>query len=330
MKENINRIVIAGGSGFLGQVLAHYFLSAGGDVVILTRSPGQSGLLGRQVGWDGRTVGDWARELEGAAAIINLTGKSVNCRYHARNREEILGSRVNSTRVLGEATSRCARPRQVWLNASTATIYKHTFGAPWDEAGQIEATPEAKDRFSVEVARAWERALDEAPAAHTRKVAMRMAMVLGPGKNSVFPMLRRLTKFGLGGRMGGGRQFVSWIHEGDFCRAVEWLISHGNFEGPVNLAAPNPVPNAEMMRTLRQVSGARWGLPADNWMLEIGAVVLRTETELLIKSRRVIPGRLLKSGFEFQFRTIREAFENLAGPVASAETQSDRLLPPAG
>ncbi|MGH7971548.1 MAG: epimerase, partial [Limisphaerales bacterium] len=242
---------------------------------------------------------------------INLAGKSVNCRYNARNRREILDSRVDSTRVLGEAIGRCARPPQVWLNASTATVYRHTFGAAWDESGETEASAEAKDRFSVEVAWAWEQALNDAASPRTRKVAMRMAMVLGLGKNSVFPVLCRLTKLGLGGRMGNGRQFVSWIHERDFCRAVEWLISHNELEGPVNLVAPHPLPNAEMMRTLRQVCGVPFGLPASDWMLEVGAFLLRTETELLIKSRRVIPGRLVKTGFEFQFPTVQKAFEEL-------------------
>jgi uncharacterized protein (TIGR01777 family) len=311
MKANAKRIVIAGGSGFLGQALADHFLNADWDVIILTRSPGKSGLLGRQVGWDAGTLGDWTREVEDSAAVVNLTGKSVNCRYNARNRKEILESRVNSTRVLGEAIVRCVLPPPVWLNASTATVYRHTFGEPWDETGQTEATAEAKDRFSVDVAWAWEQALKEASTARTRKVAMRMAMVIGLGKNSVFPVLRRLTKLALGGRMGSGRQFVSWIHENDFCLAVEWLISHDDLQGPVNLVAPNPLPNAEMMRTLRQVCGVPFGLPAADWMLEIGAFVLRTETELLIKSRRVIPGRLLKSGFAFEFPTIREAFEDL-------------------
>ena len=312
MNANTKRIVLAGGSGFLGQALATHLVKAQWDVVILTRSPDQAGLAGRPVRWDARTLDDWVGDVDGSAAVINFTGKSVNCRYNDRNRQEILHSRVNSTRILGEAIHQCAQPPVVWLNASTATVYRHTFGQPWDESGETEATAEAKDRFSVEVAWAWEKALNDATAPRTRKVAMRMAMVLGLGKNSVFPVLRRLTRFGLGGRMGSGRQFVSWIHETDYCRAVEWLISHNDFQGPVNLVAPNPISNSEMMRTLRQVFGVPFGLPATEWMLEVGALMLRTETELLIKSRRVIPGRLLKSGFEFQFPSIREAFENLS------------------
>lgn len=310
--RGVKRIILAGGSGYLGRALSAYFLSARWDVVILTRSPGQPGLAGRQVAWDGCTPGPWETEIEGATAIVNLTGKSVNCRYNARNRQEILVSRINSTTALGKAIGQCAQPPEVWLNASTATVYRHTFANAWDETGETEAAAEAKDRFSVEVAWAWEHALNGAATPRTRKIAMRMAMVLGPGKNSVFPVLRRLTRLGLGGRMGSGRQFVSWIHEADFCRAVEWLIGHAEIEGAVNLTAPRPVPNDEMMRTLRQVCRVPVGVPATRWMLEVGAIFLRTETELIIKSRRVIPGRLLKSGFTFQFPTIREAFEDLS------------------
>ena len=306
-----NHLVLAGGAGFLGRKLAAYFQESGVEIVILTRSPEQTFGDGRIVLWDARTPSAWTSELEGATAIINLTGKSVNCRYHARNRREIMDSRVDSTRVIGEAIRRCAKPPSVWLNASTATIYKHTYGEAWDENGVIGATPEAKDEFSIEVATAWERELDEAHTPATRKIAMRMAMVLGAGKNSVFPVLRRLARVGLGGRMGSGRQYVSWIHEIDYCRAVEWLITHDELSGGINLASPNPLPNDEMMRVLRKACGTQFGLPAANWMLEVGAFFLRTETELLIKSRRVIPRRLIDSGFEFRFPAIRGVFDNL-------------------
>jgi uncharacterized protein (TIGR01777 family) len=306
------RLILAGGSGFLGRALAAYFLRAGWEVVILTRSPGRSGGMGREVAWDARNVGPWQKELDGAAAIVNLTGKSVDCRYTAHNRKEIMESRVDSTRVLGYAIGRCSRPPLVWLNASTATIYRHTFDGAWDESGEIKAMPEAKDAFSVEVATAWERTLDAACTPNTRKIAMRTAMVLGTGRNSVFPVLRRLVRLGLGGRMGSGRQFVSWIHELDFCRTVEWLIAHHDLRGAINIAAPNPVTNRDMMSILRHVCRMPFGLPSASWMLEVGAFFLRTETELIIKSRRVVPGRLIESGFEFQFPTIREAFENLS------------------
>lgn len=312
------KIILAGGSGFIGQALAAHFRKADWEIVILSRTPQQKDLKAPSndgvhcVGWDATTLGDWQAELNGATAVVNLTGRSVNCRYNERNRREILDSRVNSTRVIGQAISQCAHPPEVWLNASTATVYRHTFGEPWDEHGATEASAEAKDRFSVEVAWAWEHALLEAATPHTRKAALRMAMVLGQGTNSVFPVLRRLTRLGLGGRMGSGRQYVSWIHEADYCRAIEWLIAHDKIESPINLTAPNPLPNAEMMRILRELHHVPFGLPATKWMLEIGAFFLRTETELLIKSRRVIPGRLLASGFNFQFAAIRKAFEDLS------------------
>jgi uncharacterized protein len=310
-KVVVKKIVIAGGSGFLGRALAAYFHERGYAIMILTRSPKPAADGVREVAWDGRTIGGWAGELENAAAVINLAGRSVNCRYHAGNRKAILESRVDSTRVIGEAVARCKTPPPIWLNASTATIYKHTFGPAWDETGEIGGTPEAKDEFSVQVATAWETAFNVGQTPHTRKAAMRAAMVLGRGRNSVFPMLLRLTRLGLGGRMGSGRQFVSWIHELDFCRAVEWLITHDQFSGRVNIAAPNAITNTEMMQTFRDLCHRPIGLPATKWMLEIGAFVLRTETELIIKSRRVTPHRLLESGFSFCFPLLRPALEDL-------------------
>jgi uncharacterized protein (TIGR01777 family) len=308
----MKRIVLAGGSGFLGKELAAYFRKAGWDVAVLTRSPRITENGSQQVGWDGCSPGEWQKELNGAMAVVNLTGKSVNCRYNSRNRKEILESRVNSTRVLGETIARCSYPPSVWLNASTVTVYKHTFGEAWDESGATDAVAEAKDAFSVEVAKAWEAALEQAVTPRTRKVAMRMSLVLGLGENSVFPVLRRLARFGLGGAMGSGNQYVSWIHIDDYCRAVDWLIDHAELAGPVNIVAPNPVTNREMMRLLRQACGAPFGLPAAEWMLEVGAFLMRTETELLLKSRRVIPGRLLQSGFQFRFATLDAAFRELA------------------
>ena len=300
-------IILAGGSGFLGQLLRQHFLKQGCDVVVLTRSPRQMNGNSRECFWDGRTIGEWTRELDGADVLINLAGRSVDCRYTARNRRLMMDSRVDSTRVLGEAIARCANPPQVWLNSSTATIYKHNFGPAWDESGEIGATPEARDAFSVEIAREWERTFDAAPTPRTRKVALRMAMVFGCGKNSVFPVLCRLARCGLGGHMGSGRQYVSWIHETDLCRAIDWIVQHDEIVGPVNLAAPNPVTNREMMTSVRDVCGVPFGLPAAEWMLEVGAFFLRTETELIIKSRRVVPGRLLATGFQFRHAQMREA-----------------------
>ena len=305
------KIILAGGSGFLGAVLAEFFAAKGSEVVILTRNPKPRTRLIREVRWGGETIGDWQRKLEGARALINLAGVSVNCRYHASNRKLMLDSRLNSTRVLGEAIARCANPPPAWLNSSTATIYRHNFGPAWDESGEIGGCPEAKDIFSVHIATEWERVFSEAKTPRTRKVAMRSAMVLGHGKNSVLPNLLRLARLGLGGSLADGRQFVSWIHEEDFCRAVEWIIEHESLSGPVNLAAPNPVTNAEFMATIRQVCRAPFGLPAKRWMLEIGAFVLRTETELLIKSRRVVPGKLLADGFVFRHPQLLYAIQRL-------------------
>ena len=306
------KIVIAGGSGFLGGALSKHFSALGWEVVILTRAPKSRSDSVREVAWDARTLGDWIREMEGAMAVVNLTGRSVDCRYTAKNRREIMDSRVNSTRVVGEAIAGCANPPRVWLNSSTATLYKHTFGKPHDESSrEMDSAKDAKDAFSVEVAQAWERALNEAITPRTRKVALRTSMVLGFGQNSVFPVLRRLTRFGLGGKQGSGKQFVSWIHEEDFCRAVEWILSHEELAGPVNVCAPNPLPNAEMMKLFRELGRMPFGLPATKWMLEIGAFLLRTETELIIKSRRVIPRRLVESGFQFLHETFRDAAEDL-------------------
>lgn len=305
------RIILAGGSGFLGQILRKHFLGQGCEVIVLKRSPHEANGKCRECVWDGRTLGEWGRELDGAEVLINLAGRSVDCRCHARNRRLIMDSRVDSTRVLGEAIAQCPNPPKIWLNFSTATIYKHTFGPAWDETGEIGATPEAQDAFSIEVATAWEREFNAADTPRTRRVALRCAMVFGHGTNSVFPVLCRLARFGLGGRMASGRQYVSWIHEADLCRAIDWLIEHEEFSGPVNLAAPNPVTNAEMMATVRELCGVPFGLPASAWMLEVGAFFLRTETELIIKSRRVVPGRLLASGFQFRFTQMRDAMTDL-------------------
>jgi len=311
MSASKPRLVLAGGSGFLGAVLAGYFGPRGWDVVIFTRKPSRDNSTVRQVAWDGQTPGPWVTELENARALVNLCGVSVNCRYHARNRKRIIDSRIDPTRALGAAIESCAKPPEVWLNASTATIYKHTFGPAWDESGEIGATPDAKDEFSVDVATAWERTFTAFRLPKTRKAFLRSAMVLGPGRNSVVAMMRRLTRLGLGGSMASGRQFVSWVHEQDFARAVEWIIEHTSLDGPINIAAPTPVTNEEMMRTFREICGRRIGLPASKWMLEVGAFFLRTETELIIKSRRVVPGRLLSSGFEFRFPKLHAALQDL-------------------
>jgi len=304
------RIIIAGGSGFLGTALARTFLARGDQVFVLTRSPRPRTDGAKDIAWDAKTLGDWAALIEGADVLLNLTGKSVDCRYTKKNKRAIIASRVDSTRIVGEAIARSKNPPRVWLNASSATLYKHDPAQPADESGPTGASAEAKDEFSIEVIRQWEGALDDARTPRTRKVALRITIVFGPG-GGIFPVLRRLARFGLGGKMGTGRQWVSWIHEEDFCRAIEWIIEHENLNGPVNLAAPNPLTNAEMMRLVRKECGAPFGLPATEWMLEIGAFFLRTETELIVKSRRVVPGKLLTSGFQFHFPQLEDALRNL-------------------
>ena len=313
------RLILAGGSGFLGGALARHFTALGCEIIVLTRRPHLRTDGVKEVAWNAQSLGNWEQFLDGADAVINLTGKSVDCRYTAKNRHEIIASRVDSTRAIGEAIAHAVHPPRVWLNASSATIYQHSFDTPMDESSPQGATPEAKDAFSIEVIERWERALNEAATPATRKVPLRITMVLGNAHNSVFPVLRRLTRLGLGGRMGSGRQFVSWIHQLDFCRALEWIIAHDELAGPVNLAAPHPLSNAGMMRLFREISDMPFGLPATEWMLEVGAFFLRTETELILKSRRVVPGRLLASGFQFQFPELREALRNL---------EAERLCPP--
>jgi uncharacterized protein (TIGR01777 family) len=307
---NKKRIVLAGGSGFLGHALAKKLLAGNYEVIVLTRSTRARGDGVKQICWDGKSSGEWSKLIDGAEVVINLTGKSVDCRYNGKNRRAIISSRVDSTLAIGEAIAKCNQPPRVWLNCSSATIYKHTFDTPMDESGETGKTPEAKDEFSIEVIRQWERALDEAQTPGTRKVALRITLVLGRD-GGVFPVLRRLARFGLGEKMGSGRQFVSWIHEKDFCRAVEWIVANENLNGAINLAAPNPLPNVETMRLIREACGAPFGLPATEWMLEVGAFFLRTETELILKSRRVVPGKLLASGFQFQFPDLRGALKEL-------------------
>jgi uncharacterized protein len=287
--------------------------------VVLSRGAGAR--AGRSVAWDGATVGDWARELDGADAVINMAGRSVNCRYTAANRREILESRVQSTRAVGEAIGRCARPPRVWLQASTATIYAHRYDDANDErtgiiGGGESGAPETW-RFSIDVARAWEDALRDAHVPSTRKVLLRSAVTMSPDTGGPFAVLLGLVRRGLGGTTGDGRQFVSWVHHEDFVRAVTWLIDHDEIDGVVNVAAPEPLPNADFMRALRLAWGAPLGVPVRGWLLELGAALMRTETELVLKSRRVVPARLLDAGFEFHYSQWPAAARHLVAAARS-------------
>jgi uncharacterized protein (TIGR01777 family) len=307
------RIVIPGGSGQIGAILARAFHADGDEVIVLSRSPQVRPW--RVVEWDGRTVGAWQAELDRADAVINLAGRSVNCRYNAANRRDILQSRIESTRAVGEAIARAERPPRVWLQASTATIYAHRYDAANDERsgilGGAELNAPNSWRFSIDVARAWERAFDEAETTATRKVALRSAMTLSPDAGGVFDTLLGLVRRGLGGSAGDGRQYMSWIHHADFVRAIRWLIERSDIHGIVNVASPNPLPNADFMRVLRRAYGALFGLPAGRWMLEVGAVLMRTETELVLKSRRVVPQRLIEERFTFRFPRWSDAAADL-------------------
>jgi uncharacterized protein (TIGR01777 family) len=307
------KIVLPGGSGQVGTLLARAFAAGGHEVVVLSRRPAAAPW--RVVAWDAATAGDWARELDGADAVINLAGRSVNCRYTAANRKAIIDSRVLSTRAVGDAIARCANPPRVWLQASTATIYAHRFDAAHDEAtgylgGSEPGAPETWN-FSIDVATRLEKAATDAMTPRTRQVLLRSSVVLSPDRGGIFDVMLGFVRRGLGGTQGDGRQYVSWVHDRDFVRAVDWLIARDEFAGPVIVASPNPVPNAEFLATLRRAWGTRVGLPAPRWLLEVGAFVLRTETELALKSRRVVPGRLLASGFAFEFPQWADAAADL-------------------
>lgn len=308
------KIVIAGGTGQVGAVIRRALRSQH-DLLVLTRSHDLDS-VDRTVYWDGKNPGPWAAELEEADVIINLAGRSVNCRYGSRNRRDIVESRVSSTRAIGFALKQVKKPPALWLQASTATIYAHRFDVPNDEVTGIIGGEESNApntwRFSIDVAKAWEAAVQNVgPLPNTRVVLMRSAMIMSPDQGGIFAVLRRLARLGLGGRAGSGRQYVSWIHEQDFVRVIETLFVDESLSGPINVCSPNPLPNAEFMKILRRACGAPIGLPATKWMLEVGAFFIRTETELILKSRRVVPRRLLESGFEFQFPRWREAAEDL-------------------
>jgi uncharacterized protein (TIGR01777 family) len=321
------KIVIPGGTGQVGTVLNRALTAAGHEVVVLTRRPTRAG----EVHWDGETSGPWATEIDGSDVVINLAGRSVSCRYTAPNLQAMMDSRVRSTEVVGEAIASAARPPRVWLQMSTATIYAHRFEAPHDEATGVigGSEPDVPDYwgYSVRIARAWERAQEEADTPHTRKVALRSAMVMSPDRGGVFDVLLRLARLGLGGPVAGGGQYVSWIHDRDFVRAVEFLVERDDLRGPVNLAAPEPLPQRAFMRTLRSAWGVPVGLPATKWMAELGAFALRSDTELLLKSRRVVPGRLLDEGFVFDYARWPEAADDLAQRVRLRRVDRRRTGP---
>ena len=305
--QKMRKILIAGGSGFLGQVLIRHFTELKDEVFILTRGQGGERNGVKYLHWDGKTVDSWAEALEGADVLINLSGRTVNCRYNRKNKEEILNSRILSTRVLGEAVKACKEPVKVWLNASSATIYEESFHQANDEAsGKIGKG------FSVNICQKWEDEFNKANVPGVRKVCLRTSMVIGRG-GPFLELMTKIVKFRLGGRQGSGEQFVSWLHEKDFTDIVEFLIQKSDAEGEYNLAAPEPLRNKNMMQLLREACGVKIGLPALTPMVHLGAFLMRTEAELPLKSRNVIPGRLLEAGYKFSFSNMEDALKDLIG-----------------
>ncbi len=299
------KIILAGGNGYLGGVLACYYKDLAEEVIILSRHyQTPNGNVVTRI-WDGKKEGDWVPYLEDADMLINLCGKNVNCRYTEKNKAEIFASRLHPTALLAKVVAQLTHPPKLWINLASATIYRHAEDCPQDEfAGEIGTG------FSVEVCKQWEGLFFKADTPRTRKIALRMSIVMG-ASDGAFPRLLNLVKLGMGGQQGNGKQMVAWIHEHDAAACTEFLLQHNEIEGVVNCTAPNPVNNYQMMQTLRKVCKMPFGLPAPAWLLKIGAVVIGTETELILKSRWVLPKRLTDAGFEFKFKHIEQAFGNI-------------------
>lgn len=348
------KIILAGGSGFIGSYMSQYW-HKDNEVIVLTRKKKEAGhnnKYGKQealpgvkyIEWDGKHIGAWAKELDGADLLINLAGRSVNCRYNYRNMKEIFVSRLDATRVLGEAVNHAANPPHMWVNMASATIYRNALDRAQDEyTGEISALKamncpadtiedikafiykwigwlvpplfvnrkaRIKKDFSVRVCQLWEECFEQIQTPQTRKLCLRTAITLGNG-GVIVPYLN-LVKAGLGGRQGNGKQMYSWIHAEDLCRLTEWLYQHPTINGTLNAAAPNPVTNKTFMHTLRNAAGCSWGLPAFKWMLETGAALIGTEPELILKSRWVVPAKLLQHGFVFKYARLENALNQIA------------------
>lgn len=300
-----NKIILAGGAGSLGTKLAEYYSDKAKEIVILSRKPKASQGNIRTVVWDAKTAGDWVTELDGSDILINLCGKNVNCRYTEKNKAEILSSRLIPTRLLGEVIAKAENPPALWLNAASATIYRHAEDRP-----QNEETGEIGYGFSIDVCKQWEQTLFEQQTPETRKVALRIGIVLSRN-GGAFPALCNLVKFGLGGKQGDGRQYVTWVHEQDVAAITEWTYDHPEINGAVNVTSPNALPNTDVMRIIRDTYGIPVGLPSPKWLLEIGAAIIGTETELVLKSRWVYPKLLLDSGYQFQYPEAAHAIHDL-------------------
>lgn len=299
------KIVLAGGNGYLGNVLAKYFSQLADEVIILARKPKANDGNIKTLLWDGKTMGQWTASLDDADLLVNLCGKNVNCRYTEKNKKEILDSRLIPTRLLGKVIEGLKNPPKLWINITSATIYRHA-----EDRQQDEFTGEIGTGFSVEVCKAWENSFFETETPQTRKIALRMGIVLGL-QDGAFPRLLNLVKLGMGGKQGNGQQYMSWIHEMDAARSIEWLLNNPEIKGVVNCTAPNAVKNDLFMRSIRKAFGVGFGMPTPAWLLAIGAKIIGTETELILKSRWVKPAVLLDGGFEFKYGEVREAMEAL-------------------
>ena len=300
----MNKLIIAAGTGFLGQVLIHHFKDKFDEIIILTRGKSKTIDGIKYINWNAKSFSGWENELENATVLINLAGKSVDCRYTKENKKEILWSRIQSTRILNKAVLNCTNPPKHWLNSSTSTIYRFSLDKQMDEVdGEIG------NDFSINVALSWEKAFFKIETPNTLKTALRTSIVLGKNGGAFIP-LKTLAKTGFGGKQGKGNQFVSWIHEEDFANAIEFVIQK-EMTGIVNVVSPEPVRNADFMQKLRKAVGFPFGIPISAFLLEIGSFFIRTETELVLKSRNVIPKRLLDNGFEFKFGDVDKAFQNL-------------------
>ncbi|MEO8773518.1 MAG: TIGR01777 family oxidoreductase [Gelidibacter sp.] len=297
----MKNMVIAGGTGFLGQVLKDFFLEKGYSVKILTRNPKRE----NEIYWDAKILDQWTTALENSEVLINLTGKSVDCRYTEANKKLIHDSRVDATHVLGLAINLCKHPPKLWMNASTSTIYKGSLTHENDEETGIIG-----DDFSMNIAKSWEQAFYAITNPKTRKIALRTAIVFGKNGGALLT-LKKLTSFGLGGKQASGNQKVSWIHETDFANAVDFLIEHKDLSGNFNLCVPKPTDNKTLMRSLRRTLGNPIGISHPEWLLKIGARLIGTETELILKSRNVIPKRLLDNGFKFKHINLEESLRDL-------------------
>lgn len=301
----MKKVVIAGGNGFIGSNLSTHFKEKGVKVIVLTRENTRIDDEIYYQNWDAKTIGKWTEELEEADLVINLTGKSVDCRYTEKNKEEILSSRIDATKIIGEAINKCTTPPPLWINASTATIYRHSF-----DKAMTEKNGEIGDDFSMTVAKEWEKAFFEAETSHTRKVVLRISLVLGYD-GGVLPILSTLSKFGLGGKHGSGKQMFAWIHIKDLIKIIDFVVTNKNLSGIFNCTAPETIDNRQFMKTLRTVVKMPFGIPTPEFLLKIGTFILRTEPELILKSRYVYPKNLLDEGYQFEYTKSENALINL-------------------